>query len=361
MNSAHELETLVGALVALGARAGAGALATIVRTRGSTFRRVGTSMLVHDDGAIVCELSGGCPQRDIVERALEVIRDGVPRIVRYDADNGLDLMIEMGCGGELDVLIEPVGAPGSLDFVDDLVEGLDTRRQGRLVTLFSVTGNVVAPRRQVWFDDERRRDGIADRSLDEALAAVAPKRTDRAVTLSLPTAQGLVDVLIEPVAPLHRLVVIGSSAAAYAMLPLAAALGWPVTLVDSNPDRLRARHLPADVRAVCAGPDTLPTHVPFDAHTSAVVMTHQLEQDMAYLHALRDTPLTYLGAIGSRERVRRMQDTENLADRVVHAPAGLDIGSETPTEIALAIAAEIVATIHGRAGGPLRDGDGTIH
>lgn len=361
MNSAHELRTLVDALIDLRERSGTGALATLTRTRGSTFRRVGTSMLVHDDGGIVCELSGGCPQRDIVERARDAMRDGTPRIVRYNAANGLDLMIEMGCGGELEILIEPLAAPRCLDFVDALDEGIRQRRPGRLVTLFALNGRSVPPRRQVWFGGERHHDGIGDSALDEALAAAAPGHAARPSTLSLPTSQGIADVLVEPVAPMHRLVVIGSSAAAHAMLPLATALGWPVTLIDSNPDRLRLPQLPGNVHTVCASPDTLTRHFPFDAYTSVVVMTHNLEQDMAYIHALRDTPLTYVGVIGSRERVRRMRDGEGLSGGGVHAPAGLDIGSETPTEIALAIAAEIVATIHDRRGGPLRDRDGAIH
>src|ERR1700743_3527909 len=99
MNSAHELSTLVAALRDLH-RAGApkAALATLTRTRGSTFRRPGTRMLVHGDGRVVCELSGGCPQRDIVARAQEVMADRQPRLLRYNAESGLDLLIEMGCG-----------------------------------------------------------------------------------------------------------------------------------------------------------------------------------------------------------------------------------------------------------------------
>ncbi|MEX1828306.1 XdhC family protein [Luteibacter sp. CQ10] len=361
MNSAHELRTLVDALIDLRERSRTGALATLTRTRGSTFRRVGTSMLVHDDGGIVCELSGGCPQRDIVERARDAMRDGTPRIVRYNAANGLDLMIEMGCGGELDILIEPLVGPRCLDFVDALDEGIRRRRPGRLVTLFAQNGQAVPPRRQVWFGGERHYDGIGDPVLDEALAATVSDHDARSSTFSLQTSRGTAEVLVELVAPLHRLVVIGSSAAAHAMLPLATALGWPVTLVDSNPDRLRLPTLPGEVHTVCASPDALTRHYPFDAYTSVVVMTHNLEQDMAYIHALRDTPLTYVGVIGSRDRVRRMHEGERLSGRTVHAPAGLDIGSETPTEIALAIAAEIVATIHDRSGGPLRDRDGAIH
>lgn len=168
-------------------------------------------------------------------------------------------------------------------------------------------------------------------------------------------------MLVEAIAPPHALVVIGSSAAARALLPLASALGWQTTLVDHDPARLNVSDLPEGLKTVCASPSSLTNALPLDAHSSVVVMTHNLEHDVAYLGALKNSPVAYLGALGSRDRVARMRDNTALAGLHVHAPAGLDIGSETPEEIALAIAAEIMAVINQRNGGSLRDNDGTIH
>jgi xanthine/CO dehydrogenase XdhC/CoxF family maturation factor len=163
------------------------------------------------------------------------------------------------------------------------------------------------------------------------------------------------------VRPPHALVVIGSSAAARALLPLSTALGWQTTLVDHDPARLQSPELPASLHTVCSTPAQLHEALPLDAHTSVVVMTHNLEQDIAWLAALAGTPVAYAGSLGSRERVARMRGAPELARLRLHAPAGLDIGSETPEEIALAVAAEIMAVINGRSGGPLRDNDGAIH
>ena len=171
----------------------------------------------------------------------------------------------------------------------------------------------------------------------------------------------MADVLIERIEPPHALVVVGSSAAARALLPVASALGWQTTLVDHDPARLQALGLPPGLRTVCAEPAGLIEALPLDAHSSVVVMTHNLERDVAYLAALKDAPVAYVGALGSRERVGRMR-ADPLLDRLhLHAPAGLDIGSETPEEIALAVAAEIMAVVNRRSGGPLRDNDGAIH
>ena len=94
--------------------AGGAALATLTRTHGSTFRRAGARMLVCGDGTVVRGLSGGCPEADIISRAHDVIGAGTARIVRYDRDNGLDALIELGCGGELEVLIEPLARSSDL-------------------------------------------------------------------------------------------------------------------------------------------------------------------------------------------------------------------------------------------------------
>ncbi len=363
MNSAHELSTLIDALQTLRCDTPPkAALATLTRTRGSTFRRPGTRMLVLEDGRVVCELSGGCPQRDIVMRAQAVIVSKLPRLVHYNADSGLDVLLEMGCGGDLEILIEPLTTTDALDFVDALAQCLNRRQNVLLATLFAVDDKATMPQRMVWHAQAVLHDDILDPVLTRSIIdTVTPWSGKRVRTLRLPSLRGMVDVLVEPIEPAHSLVVIGSSAAARALLPLARALGWQTTLVDHDSARLQATHLPAGLHAVCATPGSLRNVLPLDAQSSVVVMTHNLEQDIAYLAALRGVPVAYLGALGSRERVARMRDDAALAGLHVHAPAGLDIGSETPEEIALAIAAEIMAVINHRQGGRLRDNEGTIH
>lgn len=363
MNSAHELSTLVAALRDLH-RAGAptAALATLTRTQGSTFRRPGTRMLVYGDGRVVCELSGGCPQRDIVARAQEAIAEGKPRLVRYNAESGLDVLIEMGCGGELEVLIEPLLASGDTDFIDALSGCLEQRMTIYMATLFASAQAVAAPRRLIWNEDGVLHDSLHDPALTAAIVARPPAgEARRADVLALPSLHGEAELLIEHIAPPHALFVIGSSAAARALLPLASALGWQTTLVDQDPARLRAGDLPPGLHAVCAAPAALAEVLPLDAYSSVVVMTHNLEQDIAYLQALKHAPVAYVGALGSRERVARMRGNGALAGLRLHAPAGLDIGSETPEEIALAIAGEIMAVINHRNGGPLRNNNGALH
>lgn len=357
MNSGRELRLLLAALRDLHDDNHA-ALATITRTHGSTFRHAGTHMLVHSDGSVVCELSGGCPQHDIVQRALKVIDTRQPRLVDYNAESGLDVLMEMGCGGELEVLIEPLVNFGANAFAEALQHCIDERRRAWLAMWFTDDDAIVMPRRLVFDGDRIRHDDIGDPLLRQSILEAIGDEPERSETLRLSSSPGIVDVLLEPVAPPHALTLIGCSATALAVLPIAEALGWQVTLVDGNPQRLRAAGLPKDVRTLCAGPHDVRGKLVLDANSSVVAMTHNLEQDIAYLSALRDAPVAYLGALGSHDRAARIHAALDGCD--VHAPAGLDIGSETPAEIALAITAEITAVLNGRDGGRPHDRSGAI-
>lgn len=355
MSSAAEWRALIAAVERLPDGAAA-ALATLVRTRGPTFRHAGTRMLVHVDGRIVCELSGGCPQRDIVERARAVIRDGKPLRVAYNAESGLDVLMEMGCGGELEVLIEPIERAGAMTWLAPLAACLRERRPATLATWFARDGQTLAPRHAL-------DDGInaSPPACDTLRVALMRPRPGRATSFIVSEAGGRDEVLLEPVQPPHVLVAIGSNGTAHALLRFARALGWQATLVDNDPRRLEAADLPAGTATCCAEPGRLRQSLTFDRHTSVVAMTHNLARDAAYLHALEDAPLAYVGALSSRERASRLLDGLEAPVWRLHAPAGLDLGANTPEEIALSIAAEILATQRARAGGPLRAVAGVIH
>lgn len=364
MNTPHEFGALNAGLTLLRAQnfASGAALATLTRTFGSTFRRAGARMLVIGDGTIVRGLSGGCPEADIIARAQDVIQTGVARIVRYNRETGLDALMELGCGGELEVLIEPLVNETALQFADAAADCLAQRRRGVLATVFAADGQCLepAPRRLVW------RDGIIVDSTDSAALSAAVAELAQAAQPGAPRVEtvavdGVVyEVLIETLIPPHALSIIGNNAGATALAKIGAGLGWAVTLVDHRDAPQWPGDLPPQIRCVSAGPETITSTVPLDNRSSAVVMTHNLARDIDYISALAPSTIAYLGAIGSRQRSRKLLDA-CMPQRRVHAPAGLDVGSETPEEIALAIAAEILAVTNGRGAQPLGDTNGPIH
>jgi xanthine/CO dehydrogenase XdhC/CoxF family maturation factor len=365
MNASQEFHQLFAAVRQLRTRATPepAALATIVRTQGSTFRRAGASMLVHANGEVTCALSGGCPQRDIVLRAQRAIEQRAPALVPYNRQSNFDVMLEMGCGGELDVLIEPLLCPPDFHFLDELARLHDARGEGVVATVFARGGAVSMPRpwRSIqhaaghWTDIPAP--GLAERVL--AMAVAAPSR-GQAVVERVEADGAAFEVLLTTWRPKPALVVVGHNDGAFALARLGHGLGWQVTLVD-HADAALPPSLDDATASIVATPAVLPAALPFDRRTAVVVMTHNVERDLAYAQALAPLSVAYLGVIGSRERARRIRQAVGETAAPLHAPAGLDIGSETPQEIALSIAAEILAALNTKSGDRLSWTQGPIH
>jgi xanthine dehydrogenase accessory factor len=194
MNTPQEFAALLAALRGLPADRPDAALVTLTRTQGSTFRRAGARMLVHGDGRIVRGLSAGCPEQDIAARAREAIATGEARILRYDREHGQDVMIEMGCGGELEVLVEPLRTPMDWQFAEKVDAVLGARRNGSLATLFRIDGTCL-PRPRHWLRSETVvLDELGDARLDAALAAAPAAKPG---IVSLASSDGTAEVFVE--------------------------------------------------------------------------------------------------------------------------------------------------------------------
>lgn len=351
MNSADEFDRLYDSVCGI-ERAGfvrSAALATITRTAGSTFRHAGSSMLIHEDGQVVCALSGGCPQHDIVERARRVIRDNAPELALYNRDSSLDVLLEMGCGGELEILIEPLGTPRDLAFLHALAQ-LHTRREpGFMATVYARNGAVLAPRPQRLVHAAR----VVWNDIDNDAVVTRAVAVSHAASTGVQRLDGALDMLLEVLRPQQLLVLVGINAVSLALAAIAASLGWKVMVVENAAAQNgQGSALPHGATLLRDTPGDLRERLAGDAWCAVVVMTFKLEQDLAYLAELARLPLSYLGAIGSRERSARMRAMTGNAVRL-HAPAGLDIGADNPQEIALSIAAEIMAQRSARNGASL--------
>jgi xanthine dehydrogenase accessory factor len=351
MNSASEFQRLLAGVRELEAEnfAQRAALATIVRTHGSTFRRAGASMLVRED-RVVCSLSGGCPENDIIARAKKVIASNAAEIARYNDESAGDVLFEAGCGGELDVLIEPLTQAADTRFLDQLAQMHMQRDAGFMATVYSLQPR---PQRLIWNGTAAWSD-IEDGALADAILATGTSGTPHAFSRRIDGCE----VLFESVRPVHALAIIGANAAAVAMAHSSCALGWKTLVIDQ---REPPPGLPDAAYFIKSAPATVLDKVPLDAHSSALVMTFNIERDCDWLDALARAPLAYLGAIGSRERAARMRAVAARHGAHLHAPAGLDIGSETPEEIALAVSAEILAVLNRREGRSLAGTATPIH
>jgi len=172
------------------------------------------------------------------------------------------------------------------------------------------------------------------------------------LTSSAPAAR----ILAIPLALPPRLLLLGAGPDAAPIVEFAAQLAWKVTVFDHRPSYAQAAHFPRAERVVLGHPDELGRLLDLASFDAAVVMSHHLPSDLAYLRILGASAIAYLGLLGpALRRERLLADLGEHAARVgerLHAPVGLDLGGRSPESIALAIVAEIHAFLHGRAGAP---------
>lgn len=331
-----ELSDLIRSLTGGGAQAGA--LATLVTVAGSSYRRPGARLLLRGDGSRVGSISGGCLEEDVIARSARVIQTRQAELVTYDTRSENDLVwgVGLGCHGVVQVLIEPVA--GTPDWVTTLAENLRANR----TTVLDVT----------WQAPETSR-------LGTSLAADANDA-------SAPLAAG---VFRNIVTPPPRLAIFGAGDDARPLHDLAKGLGWHVTVADPRPDFTTAARFPSADRLVIAPPDELVARAALPPNALAVVMTHRYLHDVPVLRHLLPLDLPYLGLLGPRQRAERLladlaaEGLELTPDQRArfHAPVGLDLGANTPAEVALSIVAEMRAALGRRDARPLRLRAAPIH
>ena len=284
------------------------ALATLVQTQGSTYRKAGARLLVDPDGGTLGVLSGGCLEEEIGGQGRDVIRDGSPLLLSFDTRR------LYGCDGRLKILIEalpPAGENGNL--ITSIGRFLGNREPCRVRTCFEgeTLGSDLLP----------------------ADIFLAERRGVFIDTLQLPI----------------RLLLFGTGPEIEPIGQLAKALGWTVERFD-HPSELAQ-----DFRS--------------DTQTAAVVMNHNFGRDLLSLHRLLPLQLRYVGLLGPKKRYAEIlaQLSEyavvdfNRALDNLFAPAGLDTGSEAPEEIALSIVAEVATVLSSRVGGFLRERGANDH
>ena len=283
------------------------ALATLVRTSGSTYRKPGARLLVAPDGGTTGVLSGGCLEEEVARIGLEVMAEESPRLVTFDTRR------LYGCDGRLEIFIERIEPAGE---TGNFLTALGNRIARREICRTRIAHGEAAGRSELLPDH-----------------ALVVEREDCFVeTLPLPV----------------RLLLFGDGPEVAPIRLFAAGLGWCV----------RSYHHPAE----------LPADFLTDSQTAAVVMTHNFGRDIAALDRLLPLGLPYLGLLGPKRRhaelVARLQEIRILEPAWLEglfAPAGLDIGSEAPEEIALSIVSEAAAVLADRRGGFLRNRAAAIH
>jgi xanthine dehydrogenase accessory factor len=304
------------------------AIATVISTWGSAPRPAGSRMAISRSGNIAGSVSGGCLEGEVFEQAQRVLKGSPPQLFHYGVSDDLAFSVGLSCGGEVDVLVEPLS-----EIHRKLMDSLDAETP---VVLETNLGDKPGAQRLLEPKNGELRDLIETET---------PVRREGA--------------FLEPFARPHELYIFGGTHVAIPLTELATGLGFRVTVVDARSKFADAARFPRAQRVVHAWPDEVLEHLPMDSSTYIVILTHDPKfDDPTITAALKGRP-RYIGAIGSkkthRERVERLvaAGVDRKEIERVHAPIGLDLGAQTAEETALAILSQMVAVRHRKQGGPM--------
>lgn len=275
-------------------------LATVIDVKGSGYRLPGARMLILADGRTVGTVSGGCLEADVLERAKKVMASGEAEVFTYDTtgDETSVFSMNMGCRGVIDIRLEPIGK-------------------------FS---EVIGKMRMAY------EDRFANDEFDVPIAVK----------------------------------LFGAGADAVPFVRIASELGWQVTVHDHRSAFLTRERFPTAHMLVNQLADDSLTDLESDERTAVVIMTHNYARDRFILPAVLNSEAFYIGALGPKRRTEQLLEeiggnfSPELLARL-YAPAGLDIGADTPEGIALSIIGEIQSVLKNRDGGHLRNRQGSIY
>ena len=330
-----ELQAILAQLAASPAEPAA--LATLVTVAGSSYRRPGARLLITRSGTRIGSISGGCLEEDVIARAERVLRTGQPELALYDTTSENDLVwgVGLGCHGIVQVFIEHLN--GWPSWADTIVANLKQHRPTSIEVGWKVKNPAGFGTR---LSSDRRDSSDSD------------------------------GVFREMVGPLTALTIFGAGDDAQPLARFAKDLGWHVTIADPRRDFATPARFPTADSIVAAPADQLVRRAAVPAQAFAVVMTHHYVHDVPVLRDLlpRDD-LRYIGLLGPRKRAERILSEIGASTDLnsaalgarLHAPVGLDLGADTPEEVALSIIAEMRATLSGRDARPLRLRTRPIH
>jgi len=340
-------------------------LATVIRTGGSTYAKPGAQMLIAADGEYAGLLSGGCLEGDLREHARDVARTGDARIVSYDLRSTTDQLFGLGagCEGAMDILLTRVAPQDHWYPLTEMEAGY---RAGRKLPLAFVvaTRDAAVPLGLTLVDGSTRRNGSAVPGPLEALERAARVAPDSGVNAGgvIRVAAPDVEIFATRVAPPPRVLLLGGGPDARPVAALGTFLGWRITVVDHRSTYLSPARFPDGTDLIESHAVDVAAAVPLDEFSAAIVMSHHLDSDLAYLRALAASAVPYVGLLGPAARREKLlgdlgADAHKLRPRL-RAPVGLDIGGRAPESIALSIVGEVHAVLAGRGGRPFSEVNG---
>ena len=333
------------------------ALATVVSVWGSAPRQPGSKMAVSSTGEIAGSVSGGCVEGAVAERALEVLETGKSALVRFGVTNEQAWEVGLTCGGKIEIFVETPREQATTGLYVELKRSID---EDRLVARATVVDGAETGRQMLLWPEGRSLGDLGAPEADQLARVLAGELfstlTSRRERVA--TAAGEMDLFVEVHAPRPTVIIVGAVHIAIPLVTMVGVLGFRSVVVDPRSTfATQARFGHAD-RIVAEWPEEAFRRIGLTESSYVAVLAHDLKIEQPALTAALRSPARYVGVLGSRKtQAKRVQAlvaaglTRDEIDRL-HAPIGLDLGGRRPEEVAVSIAAEIVAARNGRARPP---------
>jgi len=310
------------------------ATATVVWTERSAPRDPGAVLAVSEKGEVVGSVTGGCVEPAVYEEAQSVLAGGPPRLVQYGIADDEAFEVGLPCGGTVRIFVDALDA----ELLPPITEAV--RAEQPIALAVNVSGERIGEKRLVHVGD-----GPDGELVERARELLSHGET------GVVTVDGE-DVFVSSFAPRPRMYVFGAIDFASALASLGRFLGYRVTVCDARAKFVTPERFPDVDELIVDWPDRFLASAPVDARTAICVLTHDNKFDVPILKAALQSPAGYIGAMGARRTTERRNErlleegvTEEELTRV-HAPIGFKIGSRTPEEVAVAIAAQIIAVFN---------------
>jgi xanthine dehydrogenase accessory factor len=348
-------------------------LATVIGVEGSAYRRPGAKMLIRPDGGGAGSITAGCLEDEVRALAVDVLEEDGPRVETWDLTGDDDVWgLGVGCNGVITVLLEPLD--------ESYRPVVDARLADDSIGVATVVGGDIGAEigGRAYYQpgagfDASTEDGggvlpdaVRDDIDEQARTLVGSGSSE---TFTVETEDGSVEVFVEGVRAPPELVVFGSGHDIGPVVELAKLADFRVTVVAFRGVAADEERFPRADEVMSASPRDVPDLREWDTDTYAVVMSHNFVDDRLTLDALLDTPVPYIGLMGPDKRFEEMQAdfadegrtlTDSERERI-YTPIGLNLGGDTPYQIAFSIVGELLAVAHDRTPEHLSQREGSIH
>jgi xanthine/CO dehydrogenase XdhC/CoxF family maturation factor len=335
----HEFKDLIETAYDWQSRKWKVVLATVVMLEGSSYRRPGVRMLISSTGEIKGAISGGCVEKEVLRQSQSIFLDGKPKIMTYDG------RFRLGCEGILYILLEPI------IISDELYKNLQFH---------------FAERKPFTCDVYFHTDEKEQASMGSVIRIYNdPYILNPAITVESLEKNQKFSQLFKPI---FQLYIFGAEHDAVQLCQIASLLGWDVHII-APPDEEKKLHYFKGAKSLSTPLLNEIETTKIDNSTAVMLMSHSLNKELQYLLALKDVKPAYFGLLGpSHRRERLFSEFLNVHPNTpyeffekIHGPAGIDIGAESASEIAVSITAEILSVVRNAEPLPLRYKLGKIH